>query len=262
MSSTSIKKPKSKPTKFTKFFQSPFPLPQDLRKPTSIPPSSPTHAVVESVDLDMHDFALSNPPQEHSLQQLFDSFRPNLQTDFKAMILEFKADIQALVSHTDHMEKKMAEFAKLHNALIDSHSALEEEVARLSAKVLDLEDCFRRNNICIRGIFENVALNSLCAFLMDLMASVLPSCNQLNLTLDRIHRIPKPKNISPRDIIARIHFFHVKDDFPRALRKAPTLPERFQQLCIYPDLSAVTMLHRKELSPYTKILRDNNIQYC
>lgn len=48
------------------------------------------------------------------------------------MITEFKADIQSLVSRTKHVEKKMSEFVRFHNNLIDSHAALEEEVAHLS----------------------------------------------------------------------------------------------------------------------------------
>lgn len=54
----------------------------------------------------MHEVASSISPQEHSLQQLFDSFHQNLQTDFKAIISKFKADIQALVSRTNDVEKK------------------------------------------------------------------------------------------------------------------------------------------------------------
>lgn len=96
------------------------------------------------------------------------------------------------------------------------------------------------------------------------MAAVLPTCTASDLVIDRIHRIPKPKTVAShlsRDTIARIHFFHVKDEFLKALRKTQDLPERFKQLAIYPDLSAATMLKRKEFAPFTKILRDNNIQY-
>lgn len=220
--------------------------------------------MANSEGMDTLEPSSSAPLREQPLAQLFEAFRQNLQADFKEMISEFKADIQSLVSRTDHVEKKMAEFAKSHNTLLDSHSALEEEVARLSAKVVDLEDRSRRNNVRIRGIPESITPDSLATFLMDLMAAVLPSCNQLDLAIDRIHRIPKPKNLSAhssRDVIARIHFFQTKDNFLRALRSNPQLPERFQHLSIYPDLSAATMLRRKEFSVYTKILRDHNIQY-
>lgn len=151
----------------------------------------------------------------------------------------------------------MAELTKSQNALIDSHSALEEEVARLSNKVLDLEDRSRR-------IPESVTPDQLHTFLRDLMAFVLPSCSTLDLTIDRVHRIPKPAHLpfhSPRDTIARIHFFQVKDEFLRSLRKITEFLERFRALSIFPDLSAATMLKRKGFAAYTKVLRDNIIQY-
>lgn len=60
--------------------------------------------------------------------------------DFCQMMSEFKTDIQALVSRTEHIEHNIADFAKSHNLLIYSHSALEEEVHRLANKVLDPQD--------------------------------------------------------------------------------------------------------------------------
>lgn len=61
----------------------------------------------------------------------------------------------------DHVEKKMAELVKSHNTLIDSHSALEEEVTRLASNALDLEDHSQRNNIRINGIPETVTPDAL-----------------------------------------------------------------------------------------------------
>lgn len=42
---------------------------------------------------------------------------------------DLKSDIQSLVSRTEHIESKIADFANAHNLLIDSHTALEEEVS-------------------------------------------------------------------------------------------------------------------------------------
>lgn len=131
-------------------------------------------------------------------------------------------------------------------------------------QVLDLEDRQRRNNTRIRGISESVTPDLLRPYLTHLMASVLPTCSSLNLTIDRIHRIPKPKNLlthSPRDTIAQIHFFHIKDEFLSSLRRNTEIPERFKSLSIFLDLSAAAMLKRREYAAFTKILRDNNIQY-
>lgn len=78
---------------------------------------------------------------------------------------------------------------------MDSHSSLKEEVSQLSAKVLDLENRSWQNNISLRDILKTVTSDLLYTFLTDLMAQVFPNCTQLDLTIDYIHRIPKPKNV-------------------------------------------------------------------
>lgn len=83
-------------------------------------------------------------------------------------------------------------------------------MTRIGAKVLDLKDSSRRNNIRITGIPESVTPDSLRAYLMDLMAFILPSCTSMDLTINRIHHNPKPKILSPhlpQDVNCPYSFF-------------------------------------------------------
>lgn len=128
---TSRKNPKTKPAKLPEFFSASSQSFTASPTPTSRP---------ESIDYDHQEVAGSGISPELNLQKLFHSFREDLQVDFRHMISEFKTNIQALVTRTEHIETKMAKFATSYNSLIDSHSALEVEVHRLANKVLDLED--------------------------------------------------------------------------------------------------------------------------
>lgn len=263
MGGTTKKTLKTKPAKLTEFFSTSSQS-SEPKKALTFPSSPATSSHPESVDFDPPEASGSNAFTEHTLQKMFHTFREDLQLDFRGMMTEFKSDIQTLVARTEHIESKMADFATSHNLLIDSHTALEEEVQRLSNKVLDLEDRSRRNNIQLRGIPESIASDQLNPFLTDLLALTMPHRSSPELLIDRIHRLPKPRHLPshvPRDTIARIHYFPVKEDFLKALRAQPELPERFQNLSIFPDLSAATMLKRKEFSVYTKILRDAGISY-
>lgn len=107
------------------------------------------------------------------------------------MITEFKTDIQSLISVTEHVDKRKAEFAKLHNSLIEANASLEEEVTCLSDKVRDLENCSRHNNIRIWDIPETVSPDLLCPYLIDLTAIILMTCSPINLTMDCIHKMQK-----------------------------------------------------------------------
>lgn len=115
--------------------------------------SSTPSSRAESVDLDSQDAADQLVIIEFSLQKCF---LPS-ENIFNMMMGNFRCDIQCLVSRTELVERKMAEFAKSHNLLIDPNTVLEEEVQHLSAKVLNLEDRSCHSNVWIRGIPEYVS---------------------------------------------------------------------------------------------------------
>lgn len=94
----------------------------------------------------------------------------------------------------------------------------------MTAKLADLEDRSRRNNNKFCGIPEPVSAMDLKGFLCQLLCTLVPEANDAELVIDRAHRLPKPSFLSdtvPRDVLARIHYFHVKDNAMRAIRKNP-----------------------------------------
>lgn len=184
MKASSKKNPKSKPAKLTEFFPSSS-QPSDTRKELIFPTSPSLPSRPESVDYDRAEATSFVSHSELTLQKVFHSFREDLQADFRHMMTEFKTDIQTLVTRTEHIETKMAEYATSHNSLIDSHYALEEEVHKLANKVLDLEDRSRRNNVRLRGIPEAVLPDQLNAFLTDFLALTLPHHASQDFIIDR-----------------------------------------------------------------------------
>lgn len=110
-----------------------------------------------------------------------------------------------LGDRVNHMENKMG----AHNGLVSAHNHLEDEVASLTAKLADLEDRNRRNNIKLRSIPESVP-PELTPFIQQLIKAVLPRTSKHDLIFDRAHRLSKPKSLPesvPRDVIMHIHFF-------------------------------------------------------
>lgn len=96
---------------------------------------------------------------------------------------------------------------------MDAHFEVEDELRQLRIKVAESEDRARRNHIKFRGIPEMVKNADLQDFFQQLMLKVIPTLTPADLIIDGAHRLPKPPHIAeqiPRDVIARIHFFHVK----------------------------------------------------
>lgn len=122
----------------------------------------------------------------------------------------------------DHIEHKMGEFATSHNTLIDAHNDQDDEMEKLKAKSADLEDRSRWNNVKLTGIPESVLNTQLNKYTCNLIWASLPSVPTSEILID-IHHLPKPSyfpdNI-PRDVIVRVHFYHVKDQLMTNFRKA------------------------------------------
>lgn len=78
----------------------------------------------------------------------------------------------------------MAEYSEAHNGLVDAHNSLENDLRVLSAKVADIEDRNRRNNIKIRDIPESVLNSKLTHYIQQAMATLIT----INLQTRPYHR--------------------------------------------------------------------------
>lgn len=97
-----------------------------------------------------------------------------------------------------------------------------------------------------------------------MMSDLFPKIPHQELTIDRAHRLPKPLHIPeklPRDVIARIHFYHIKDLLMQSARQHVPLPDPYAGIFFYSDLSQATLLARKNLNSITKLLRTHNLKY-
>lgn len=62
------------------------------------------------------------------------------------------------------------------------------------AKMVDMEDKFRRNNVKIRGIPESVRQQDRQNYVS--LTTILPDMSALDFMVDRIHCLPKPTYLS------------------------------------------------------------------
>lgn len=134
------------------------------------------------------------------------------------------------------MEHKMANFATAHNELVDAHNEKEDELELLNRKMPDLEDRSRINNVQLRRVAESVPPADLRQFVKQLITTLLPDTPPREVTVDWAHRLPKPQHLPekiPRDVIAHINFFHVKDDLMHFARQNSPLSDPYAGIAIY-----------------------------
>lgn len=168
-----------------------------------------------------------------------------LRTPLRKCFSPFNDD---LGDRTDTVEKQIHDYATAYNELVDAHHAQAEVLERITTKLTDLEDRSRRNNLKSRGIPESIPSAELPAYLQRLFKSLAPSLTELDLMIDRAHRIFKPSHVpedKPQDVLTRLHFFQAKECIFLEARKAPALQEPFASLKIYADISAATAQKQK-----------------
>ena len=198
------------------------------------------------------------------LKDMLISVRSTLQSDMATYMHRLTGDVQEVGNRVNHIESKMEEYATTINELVDANEDREADNEWIKAKLADMEDRSRRNNLKIRGIPESVQQHDLNHYVTSMFKDMLPDLSDLNVTIDRIHRLPKPLHLSeqvPRDVLLRLHFFHVKDKLMVNMRKREQIPEQYQNIQFYADLSQYTLQKRKNLTSVTKILRNHKIIY-
>lgn len=122
----------------------------------------------------------------------------------------------------------------------------------------------RRKNIKMRGVPETVPPSELQAYAINLFSTLIPELTQIELTINRIHRIPKPQHLEdsiPRDVLMRIHYYLVNEQILSKARAITTLPAPYTQIQIYAGLSQHTLQMRRELKAVTKALNNHKLVY-
>lgn len=95
----------------------------------------------------INTFPTTNQPiYETTLKDMLVSLCSSLHADMMEYMRSFKSEVSELRERVDHVEQKMGEYASC-NSLVDSHNDQSDEVIGLKAKVADLEDRSRWNNI-------------------------------------------------------------------------------------------------------------------
>lgn len=121
----------------------------------------------------------------------------------------------------------MEECTDTVNYLVDAYEEQKVDSMWIKAKLVDLEDRSRYNNIKIRSIPEFIPSAELCKYASTMVFALLPELSTVELTVDRIHRIPKPHHLEeaiPRDVLLRIHFYQAKEQILSKARETPILP--------------------------------------
>ncbi|CAH2285558.1 Hypothetical predicted protein [Pelobates cultripes] len=128
----------------------------------------------------------------------------------------------------------------------------------------DYEDRAPRNNLRLRGVPESISPEDLQVYVRVLLHTYSPDISADMLLVDRVHRVAKPKYLpdsTPRDVLLRAHYYHIKELVLRAHHSRPDPHEHYPSIRIMADLSAAMLRCRREFQQVTSEMRNQGIRY-
>ncbi|XP_077133276.1 uncharacterized protein LOC143787924 [Ranitomeya variabilis] len=199
--------------------------------------NSESHKGANSASLHapIHSAGSSKSDQDDLISKLMNKMDEKLESLVKTMKIEMDSNFQRYCDKIDKIDKQLSKHEERLNRLehrssisFDELDRLNLEMKHLRSKMVDLEDRGRQNNLKIRGISEDVTQEQMSTHLKNIFKSALPDLSDLDLTIDRAHRLPKPPKVStelPRDTILKLHFFKTKEMILAYLKDKKTFPE-------------------------------------
>ncbi|CAH2315105.1 Hypothetical predicted protein, partial [Pelobates cultripes] len=114
------------------------------------------------------------------------------------------------------IENRLHYQEQLHLDFEEKVNSLQKQLNQQAEKSADTKDRSRGNNLCIRGFSETIDNVELSIYFQSVVKAVKPNDTNFDLSLDCIHRLPKP-NSAPaatlKDVIVQFHYYHVKEEF-------------------------------------------------
>uniref|UniRef100_A0A8C5QII1 Transposase n=1 Tax=Leptobrachium leishanense TaxID=445787 RepID=A0A8C5QII1_9ANUR len=219
---------------------------------------SPTPS--EDADLSVRDILRSLPTKEDLASLL-----AKLESSFAARLDAVVADVRHVGARVQDLEgdRETTEdrLTRLETGL-NSHTLY---LQRFHRALDDQDNRGRRNNLRLRGLPESPdGKEMLTEILRPIFNSLLRRPIDTPIHFDRAHRSLKPKgtpNMTPRDVICRLHYYRQKEDILQAARRQDVKDPLGNALQLYPDLSWHTLQARRLLKPLTEVLRDRQVKY-
>lgn len=212
-----------------------------------------------------------NQVNMEAIAAMHEELRAAISTDFKSAISSLESKLDTIQAKVDDHDKRVISLENHANEASDQIRALEascismaEAIAKLQAKVLDLEGRSRRNNIRIFGLPEAIESGSRPTdFFAELLVEVL---GEKVLTsapeLDRAHRaLKRGTRDKPRSVVMCFHKFQTRDLVVREARSLRgTLQYRGTPIQIFEDYSPEVLDMRSEYRDVMKDLYNLNLK--
>ena len=198
------------------------------------------------------------------LETTMDKQRKFMEAQFAGLngrLDEIKTDLSR---RSNDIAKLRTEYSDLRKRVDKTENTTESNKAKLTdyeAKLADLEDRNRRDNVRILGIPEGAEGPNATQFINTNLLKWFPTLGDQRMEIMRAHRIGPPAtgNRGPRTLICKMLRFTDRDKILQASRKTPVkLGER--DIRFSADFSNYTVMRRRAFAPAMEEARKQGLQ--
>lgn len=168
---------------------------------------------------------------------------------------------------TERMEEAEIRVGRVEDMTLNLTEALTESIKRqrsIQNKLTDLESRSRRNNIPLFGVGEGEEGRSVTQFVTDFLKRELPLPADLDLKIQRAHRIftAKPRtNINPRQIIVNFQEYTTKELVIKEAWKKGHIQLNRRHIYFDHDFATEIVQKRMAYREIKKVLKEKGIHF-
>lgn len=140
-----------------------------------------------------------------------------------------------LAKCTSDIQSLRSDYSILSKRMDDAERSTADNKAKFEAKIADMEDRSRRDNLRIMGVAEGSEGSNAVQYITSNISKWFPDLSEDRIEIMRAHRIPLPRNAntnSPRTLICKLLRFTDCERILKAARRTPlTLGDRATDHC-------------------------------
>lgn len=193
------------------------------------------------------------------------ALRVEILAELKSSISAVKTSLLEQETKLKDVEDSLTDVDGRVTALESMCSTLSKDNEKLRAKIDDLENRSRRNNVRVIGIPEGSEGTHPSAFIEEMLLEVFGDQSFAKKPeVDRAHRslAPPPKaNQAPRPFIVRLHHYQTRELILRLARGRGQVLYKGSRIHFYPDVSAEVAKRRAAFNQVKAQLRGAGIEF-
>lgn len=177
--------------------------------------------------------------------------------DLKQRIDTVDSRVSEVETSASLLESRMSDIEK-------AHTDYKRRLILMQLSIDDGENRSRRNNIRVRGLPEATSGSDLRATIVAIFNRLLDKPPTAELELDRVHRVQGPRggdDLAPRDILARVHYYTIKEEILRRAWSQGPLDFDGASVQFFPDISRMTLRMRSQIRPLLEAIRTTGATY-